>query len=528
MKTSFLILILMMTSLAHAQAHPKELEEYRNRYELAEQQAERTAQLLRETSSAGSTDKAEIQELRQRLEKHVEAAFQHRVQWQEQLLADAQAKLDASRQRLNQRKQIAAEIITRRVEDLRSGVDTSWRTALDAFDRQPIRNQDDSSQSDFAPDQPRDGLTPYRNFLWNQIGKLQQSRGSYLKSITVIEQAIIDISSEYLATGESTKESKQVKEQRERAHNERLKALEVQRDSIRQELDLVEKQIGVLREKLSQSLGGDSDPESIVGSVTAVTHSGKAKVNLGSDDGLTKGMRLNVVRDDRHIASLRLVELAADSSTGLIEPRVDASSDTPIRVGDQVVLQFDHAVLALIGRDPGESIYNDQLKRFKFRLEGINVADSAETGQKFWRRHYDLLKRDVIGVWGDPLTNSLIVVARPQAEQLIRELIAKDEAMSLTGFDAEREASLDSQLRVLKIAYEEALEEVAEQSLSLIDLKAHSPIEQETIAVAEKRLEAAEQSRSLIEEKLKTLQLAIQKRETLLPGTGLPSNDRNR
>jgi len=47
---------------------------------------------------------------------------------------------------------------------------------------------------------------------------------------------------------------------------------------------------------------------------------------------------------------------------------------------------LDREIKSFIGRDPGEPIYNDKLKRFKFRLEKIDVS-TVETAEAFFH-HY--------------------------------------------------------------------------------------------------------------------------------------------
>ena len=49
---------------------------------------------------------------------------------------------------------------------------------------------------------------------------------------------------------------------------------------------------------------------------------------------------------------------------------------------DDDVSPQTEAIRKLIGSDPGESIYNDKLKRFKFRLEKVEVH-TAETAKAF-------------------------------------------------------------------------------------------------------------------------------------------------
>jgi beta-lactamase regulating signal transducer with metallopeptidase domain len=89
------------------------------------------------------------------------------------------------------------------------------------------------------------------------------------------------------------------------------------------------------------------------------------------------------------------------------------------------------AIKKLIGNDPGESIYNDKLKRFKFRLEKVEVH-TAETAKAFCSLYRDgeqaTGRPKLIGAWGDPLTNSIVVIGPPEADQAIRETLAEWES----------------------------------------------------------------------------------------------------
>jgi hypothetical protein len=61
---------------------------------------------------------------------------------------------------------------------------------------------------------------------------------------------------------------------------------------------------------------------------------------------------------------------------------------------------------------PGQSIYNNRLKRFKFRLEKIDVS-TVETAEVFAQRYNLKENPKLVGVWADPLTNSIVIVAPP-------------------------------------------------------------------------------------------------------------------
>ena len=94
-------------------------------YEQAERNAAQIAENLR-TTRAARRDGQQIDTLKQELRDQVRSAFLLRMQLQQAQLSEAETKLTASRDRLARRRQIADEIIQRRVEELESGDDTSW------------------------------------------------------------------------------------------------------------------------------------------------------------------------------------------------------------------------------------------------------------------------------------------------------------------------------------------------------------------------------------------------------------------
>jgi len=87
-----------------------------------------------------------------------------------------------------------------------------------------------------------------------------------------------------------------------------------------------------------------------------------------------------------------------------------------------------------IGTDAGELIYDGSLKRFKFKLTTIEVTSVDETAEQFWFQYKERGNPRITGVWGDPKTNSIVVVGVPEAESAIRNTIAKWEGQA-TGID---------------------------------------------------------------------------------------------
>lgn len=73
--------------------------------------------------------------------------------------------------------------------------------------------------------------------------------------------------------------------------------------------------------------------------------------------------------------------------------------------------------------EPGISIFNDQLRRFKFLLEREVVT--LETVEEFLVHYRRPENPPILGAYPDADTNSLVVIGPPEAEQAIRECLAQ-------------------------------------------------------------------------------------------------------
>lgn len=93
-------------------------------YEQSERKATQLALQLREARDGNDSER--VDSLSASLRKAVEQAFKLRIQIQQTELDEAEAALQASRDRLNRRQQIADAIVTRRIKELEKGDDTSW------------------------------------------------------------------------------------------------------------------------------------------------------------------------------------------------------------------------------------------------------------------------------------------------------------------------------------------------------------------------------------------------------------------
>jgi hypothetical protein len=106
---------------------------------------------------------------------------------------------------------------------------------------------------------------------------------------------------------------------------------------------------------------------------------------------------------------------------------------------------------------PGESIFNDQLRRFKFLLE--HEVATTETAEEFLIRYRRPENPPIIGAYPDAQTNALVVIGPPEAEQAIRECLAQRIADGLGIVGA---PPLPMQLRLLQHQRTELLELMAD------------------------------------------------------------------
>lgn len=164
----------------------------------------------------------------------------------------------------------------------------------------------------------------------------------------------------------------------------------------------------------------------------------------------------------------------------------------------------------VVGPDFGASIYNEQLKRFKFRLERIQVTSAAEVAQEFVQLYRQRGNPPLKGVWGDPQTNSLVVVGPPEADQAIRDTIALWEGL-LLGVDLDDE-SLESQQEKLRLRHRRALSQVASCRLEIIEATAagEEP-DGKQLGELNERLETETEELELIEHKLRIIDESLQR-----------------
>jgi hypothetical protein len=104
-------------------------------------------------------------------------------------------------------------------------------------------------------------------------------------------------------------------------------------------------------------------------------------------------------------------------------------------------------------------------------VERIEITDGAEFAEHFGFAYGGRGNPPSMGVWGDPRTNSLVVVAPPDADQAIRNTLAKMEASS-TGIEVGDPDSLEALQSQIHIRFRQALATVTRTKFEIIDAEA--------------------------------------------------------
>jgi len=118
------------------------------------------------------------------------------------------------------------------------------------------------------------------------------------------------------------------------------------------------------------------------------------------------------------------------------------------------------------GPEAPESIFNGQVRRYRFALEGTLVT--ADTAEGFMIQYQGRGKERprIFGAYADDEQNALVVVAPPEAEQAIRENLA---GWIIAGKGIES-PSLKAQRRELESRWRVVLSAMAECEVELVKL----------------------------------------------------------
>jgi hypothetical protein len=154
------------------------------------------------------------------------------------------------------------------------------------------------------------------------------------------------------------------------------------------------------------------------------------------------------------IAGVVLLVAAAVFNRAASQERA-AAVNAP-RTAEEPVVAEEPAV------DKPMSIFNDKVCRFRFELEEMVIT--AETAEQFTVLHQARNQPTIIGAYADLDTNSLVVVGPADAEQPVRETLAKwmVESMAVG-------SPLNSRKRTLELRREQLLCEMADLEIQLVE-----------------------------------------------------------
>jgi len=465
MKTILLAaLVISAVSVADAQTSTERTQQY----EQAERQAAKLAEEIRRLKSTTTPNEIRMGSLFRELRIQVLQAFDLRMQIQQSELDEVEAALKASRVRLARRAEIADAIIQRRMQELESGQDLSWLpSANDASSE--LATHRDSSQTRLANTFRNSNakVSSYEMYLRDRIGALKHERNRFLRGVTECQQALVEAQNKADRLAKAS-DAKSNQTQERRKAERMVSSLSVQIKTLRAEVKTADDKIALLEKKVFDARQHNSDFTAIKASVIGIAD-GRIKLSIGSLSGLEKGMRLNVFREDYFVDEIEIVEVQTASSVGI----VDADGDAAIRIKDIAILLLDPRLTSIVGFDPGESIYNEHIKRFKFHMPH-GVGDPADYGRKMMRLYLgDPNHQPIYGIWGDPSNDSVIVIAPATSETAIREFLVKGEVMMTTGFDmAEDDDSLDIQKKKLLFGRRVNLIDLAHWKMNIVDLEA--------------------------------------------------------
>jgi hypothetical protein len=492
-------------------ADPRSIESLREAFQSSERNAREIAAELR--GERPRVDESDNSDLR----SQVQESFRLRQQLHQAELAAMEQKLKQARETIAIRSRIQDDIIERRVADLmnpnlrwdsrvsggsaglqeqspvtpvvRDGEIRATLTALDEDDEfvnflqlsgtlsfpggetkqhefkqtapgrytaefTPTRTVAALSQADTAAD----SLPSHLESLLKPLWPLQREREPLVATITELELMIAELQEPAKIPDDAKPETKRQLENENQRNVAKARQMQDRIDSIQAEVDAVDRQIALLKKKLV-----------IEGMVVSIGENDTVDLSIGHDNAVRRGMRFDVLDGETFIGRVEVIKTDADQSVARI---VAENANTLIRRGQRIVMPIDDRVLSeLFGHDPGEPIYNDRLKRFKFQLERIDVANEYEIAEQFWLIYRGRGNPQITGVWGDPRTNSLVIVGPPDADQAIRETIAKWEGETL-GIEVSEHETLEDQQKRFERFRRRVLEQIASRKLEIIDAEA--------------------------------------------------------
>jgi hypothetical protein len=173
-----------------------------------------------------------------------------------------------------------------------------------------------------------------------------------------------------------------------------------------------------------------------------------------------------------------------------------AQSEEPSPTGPALAAS---AIPCAANAEPGVSIFNDQLRRFKFLLER-DVA-TLETAEEFLIRYRRPENPPIIGAYPDAHANALVVIGPPEAEQAIRKCLAE---RIVEGLGIDGAMPLAMQLRLLRHERTEQLEILADLEVEEIAAAAEESGPSKAKQIADRR-ELLEAELSIVEQQIRVV-----------------------
>jgi len=119
-----------------------------------------------------------------------------------------------------------------------------------------------------------------------------------------------------------------------------------------------------------------------------------------------------------------------------------------------------------VNRELPASVFNDKIRRFKFRLEYTDVV-TMEQAKIFAERYSKGGNPQIIGAYPDSDANLLVVVGPPEAEEAIRETLA---TLTVLLHDIPRNGNLKIQKRELQSQGRQIIREIAHIEVAKVEI----------------------------------------------------------
>lgn len=173
--------------------------------------------------------------------------------------------------------------------------------------------------------------------------------------------------------------------------------------------------------------------------------------------------------------------------------------------------------------DAAESIYNERIRRFRFKLEKVKIEDDVETAQMFYLRYTSPDRPPLKGVWGEVESNSIVILAPPEAEQDIRDELARWEGetigIPLSTFD---EGTLEADLRQLEAERRYTIQKMSSIRVDIVELDVNSDSDtasKEKLKELSGQLSKLEKQLEQVDRKIQIVGDGISQRDISTPST---------